>query len=65
MGPGRDFFCALHADRENQQKAVLRTENTNKQVKFLHLFAGKTQKTHVFMKLYFIQIQYIFKTAQK
>ena len=52
MGPGRDF-CALHADRKNPQKAVLRTENTNKQVKFLHLFAGKTQKTHVFMKLYF------------
>ena len=64
MDPGRDF-CALHADRKNPQKAVLRAENTNKQVKFLHLFAGKTQKTHVFMKLYFIQIQYIFKTAQK
>ena len=64
MGPGRDFLCSACGQKKTQ-KAVLRKENTNEQVKFLHLFAGKTQKTHVFMKLYFIQIQYIFKTAQK
>ena len=64
MGPGRDFLCFV-CGQEKPQKAVLRTENTNKQVKFLHLFARKTQKTHVFMKLYFLEIHHIFKTAQK
>ena len=44
---------------------VLYTKNENTQVKSLHLFLRKTQKTHVFMKLYFKQLQYIFKTAQK
>ena len=44
MGPGRDFLCSV-CGQENPQKAVLCTENTNKQMKVLHLFSRKTQKT--------------------
>lgn len=64
MGPGRDFLCSV-CRQENPQKAVLCTENTNKQMKVLHLFSQKTQKTHVFTKLYFLGIHNIFKSAQK
>ena len=38
IGPGRDFLCSA-CGQEKPQKAVLCTENTNKQMKILHLFA--------------------------